>query len=144
MKWAGQPVAANRSSRPGQVNPLWPASSFIARLAIVLSLMILIAGTLAMVTRRSRSTLKILRPRDRGGRLWRRPCSRGGTAVAIPLEQQVTRRQDALHGVEEHNDGRYSLTCNFRSEPAWTWPRWTCEPRQSRRGSLPPEVTLMG
>ena len=94
------------------------ARFFIHRpvLAIVLSLIILIAGTLAMVTLPIAQYPQISPPTVTVEAIY------GGAnaavveqAVAIPLEQQVNGADKMLYMASKStNDGRYSLTCTFQ------------------------------
>src|SRR5579871_1788194 len=93
------------------------ARYFIHRpvLAIVLSLVILIAGTLAMLKLPIAQYPQISPPTVTVSAVY--PGANASVveqAVAIPLEQQVNGAEGMLYMASTStNDGRYSLTCTF-------------------------------
>jgi HAE1 family hydrophobic/amphiphilic exporter-1/multidrug efflux pump len=125
------------------------ARFFIHRpvLAIVLSLIILIAGTLAMVTLPIAQYPQISPPTVTVEAVY------GGAnaavveqAVAIPLEQQVNGADKMLYMASKStNDGRYSLTCTFQVGTSLDLAAVDVQNRvKAAEGSLPPEVTAYG
>ena len=125
------------------------ASFFIHRpvLAIVLSLIILIAGTLAMVTLPIAQYPQISPPTVTMEAVY------GGAnaavveqSVAIPLEQPVNGADKMLFMASKStNDGRYSLTCTFQVGTSLDLAAVDVQNRvKAAEGNLPPEVMAYG
>ena len=125
------------------------ARFFIHRpvLAIVLSLVILIAGTLAMLSLPIAQYPQISPPTVTVGAVY--PGANAAVveqAVAIPLEQQINGAIGMVYmSSTSTNDGRYSLTCTFEVGTDLDLAAVDVQNRvKGAEGSLPSEVLTAG
>lgn len=125
------------------------ARSFIHRpvLAIVLSLVILIAGTLAMLKLPIAQYPQISPPTVTVSAMY--PGANASVveqALAIPIEQQVNGAPAMLYmSSTSTNDGRYSLTCTFEAGTNLDLAAVEVQNRvKGAEGSLPAEVLTAG
>jgi HAE1 family hydrophobic/amphiphilic exporter-1/multidrug efflux pump len=125
------------------------ARFFIHRpvLAIVLSLVILIAGTLAMVTLPIAQYPQISPPTVTVEAIYvGANAAVVEQAVALPLEQQVNGAEGMIYMASKStNDGRYLLTCTFQVGTNLNLAAVDVQNRvKAAEGNLPPEVIANG
>ncbi|MDP3001250.1 MAG: efflux RND transporter permease subunit [Bryobacterales bacterium] len=125
------------------------ARFFIHRpvLAIVLSLVILIAGTLAMVRLPIAQYPQISPPTVTVGAAYAGAnAAVVEQAIAIPLEQQVNGAEGMLYmSSTSTNDGRYNLTCTFEVGTSLNLAAVEVQNRvKAAEGNLPAEVIASG